>query len=828
VFGPVPVPSLGKSVYYVSFIDDFSRNTWIYFLRKKSEVFDKFKEFKALVENQTEKKIKVLRTDNGGEFCGNEFEEFCKKCGIARQKTTPYTPQQNGVAERMNRTLMEKARSMLSGAGLGQEFWAEVVSTACYLVNRSPSSALDDTTPHEVWSGKKPSLQHLIVFGCDAYVHVPKENRSKLDNKAEKCIFIGYKDGVKGYKLWNPETKKIVYSRDVVFREVKDVTKHEFSPTQDEPEKIELELDDAKSESSEEEEAEEAEEAEAEEEEEPHTPELRRSVRDRRQPERYSPPDFHSNFALSIIDDDPRTVREAVNSEDSKLWKKAMVEEMDALDKNEAWDIVELPTGRKSVGSKWLFKKKFNAEGKVEKYKARLVAKGYSQVEGIDFGEIFSPVAKLTSIRFLLSIAAAFDLEVEQMDVKTTFLHGDLEEEIYMKQPEGFVVKGKNELVFKLKKSLYGLKQSPRMWYQKFDTYILELGFVRSRADHCVYSKQVGNHFIYVVLYVDDMLLVGNNMDVIKEVKSQLSSKFDMKDLGAANFILGMEIKRDRANRKLWLNQRKYVEMILQRFNMHGSKPVKVPIPIGVKLSVDQCPKTQEEEEDMFHVPYASAVGSWMYAMVCTRPDIAHAVGVLSRYMSKPGKEHWTAVKRVFRYLRGTTNYGLCYQGRPGLDRVVDIHGFVDADWAGDLDRRRSTSGYVFNLFGGAISWMSKRQAVVALSTTEAEYMAATHASKEAIWLQRLCSGIGLVQQAVRLDCDSQSAIFLAKNPAYHSKTKHIDVQYHFVRDMVEEKKVLLEKVDTLKNAADSLTKSVSTEKFSWCRVTMGITALDC
>jgi hypothetical protein len=301
------------------------------------------------------------------------------------------------------------------------------VSTTCYLVNRSPSSVLDDKTPHEVWSRKKPSLQHLRVFGCDAHVHVPKENRSKLDKKVEKCIFIGYKYGVKGYKIWNPETKKTIYSRDVVFRELKDVSKQEFLPTQDEPEKIELDLDDAKSESSEEE--------EAEEEEEPHTPVLRRSGRDRRKPERYSPPDFRSNFALSITDDDPKTVREAMNSEDSKLWKKAMVEEMDALDKNEAWYIVELPAGRKYVGSKWLFKKKFNAEGKVEKYKARLVVKGYSQVEGIDFGDIFSPIAKLTTIRFLLSIVATFDLEVEQMDVKTTFLHGDLEEEIYMKQP---------------------------------------------------------------------------------------------------------------------------------------------------------------------------------------------------------------------------------------------------------------------------------------------------------------------------------------------------------------------------------------------------------
>jgi hypothetical protein len=230
-------------------------------------------------------------------------------------------------------------------------------------------------------------------------------------------------------------------------------------------------------------------------------------VRERRQPKRYSPPDFHSNFYLSITDDDPKTVREAMNLEDSKLWKD-MVEEMDALDKNEAWDIVEFPAGRKYVGSKWLFKKKFNGEGKVDKYKDRLVEKGYSQVEGIDFGEIFFLVSKLNSIRFLLSIVACFDLEVEQMDVKATFLHGDLEEEIYMKHPEGFAVKGKKEMACKLKKSLYGMKKSPRMWYQNFDTYILVLGFVRSRNDQCVYSKQVRNQFIYVVLYVDDMLLV--------------------------------------------------------------------------------------------------------------------------------------------------------------------------------------------------------------------------------------------------------------------------------------------------------------------------------
>eukprot|EP00253_Pinus_taeda_P003016 PITA_03016 len=295
------------------------------------------------------------------------------------------------------------------------------------------------------------------------------------------------------------------------------------------------------------------------------------------------------------------------------------------------------------------------------------------------------------------------------MDVKTTFLHVDLEEEIYMKQPEAFSVKGKKELVCKLKKSLYGLKQSPRMWYQKFDTFIRGLGFTRSKADHCVYFKLIGDHVIYLVLYVDYMLLVGNNKEIIEDLKTQLSSKFDMKDLGSTNYILGMEIKRDRAKRKLWLNQRKYFETILQRF------------------------------------------------------------------MSKPGKEHWTAVKRVFRL------------------------GWISRS-------EKTTSGYVFNLFGGAVSWMSKKQFVVALTTTEGEYMVATHASKEVVWLQTFCSSMGLVQGAIRIDCDSQSAIFLAKNPAYHSKTKHIDVQYHFVRDMIEDKKVLLVKVDTLKNTADALT----------------------
>jgi hypothetical protein len=294
--------------------------------------------------------------------------------------------------------------------------------------------------------------------------------------------------------------------------------------------------------------------------------------------------------------------------------------------------------------------------------------------------------------------------------VKTIFLHGDLEEEIYMKHPKGFVLKSKQELVFKLKRSLYGINKSPRIRYQKFDTYILIFGFVRSKVDRCIYSKEEGGCFIYVALYVDDVMLIGNNMDAIKEVKKKLSYKFDMKHLGVSNFILGMYIKRDRDTRKIWLNQTKYIEIVLKWFNMQDFKPIKVPIPMGARLIIEQFPKTQEEIEDMAHVTYASVVGSLMYVMVYTRPDISHAVGVLRRYVSTHRKENQTNFKRVFKYLCGTNDYAICYQGIPrGDSGKLNVHGFFDIDWAGDLDRQRLTNIYVFKMFGGEISWMSKR-----------------------------------------------------------------------------------------------------------------------
>jgi hypothetical protein len=372
-------------------------------------------------------------------------------------------------------------------------------------------------------------------------------------------------------------------------------------------------------------------------------------------------------------------------------------------------------------------------------------------------------MVKMSSIRVVLSFAAKMNLEIEQLDVKTTFLHGDLEEEIYMEQPEGFSAKGKEHLVCRLKKSLYGLKQAPRLWYKKFDSFMVDHGYDRTTSDHCVFVKKFSDgEFIILLLYVDDMLIVGRDTSKIDKLKEELSTSFSMKDLGSAKQILGMKISRDRKNGKLWLSQESYIEKLLDRFNMSKAKPVSSTLAGHLKLSSKQSPTSEKEKEEMKKVPYASAVGSLMYAMVCTRPDIAHAVGVVSRFLSNPGKEHWAAVKWILRYLRGTSRVCLYFgNGKQVLD------GFTDADMAGDIDSRKSTSGYLITYSGGAVSWQSRLQKCVALSTTEAEYIAITEAAKELLWMKKFLQELGLQQERYVLYCDSQSAIHLSKNSTF-------------------------------------------------------------
>ena len=367
-----------------------------------------------------------------------------------------------------------------------------------------------------------------------------------------------------------------------------------------------------------------------------------------------------------------------------------------------------------------MYKTKRDSKGKVEKFKARLVAKGFTQIEGVDYEATFSPVSSKDSFRVIMALVAHFDMELHQMDVKTAFLNGDLNEEVYMMQPEGFVANDSGKLVCRLKKSTYGLKQASRQWYLKFHSVVASYGFVENKVDQCIYCKVSGRKFIFLILYVDDILLASSDLGLLHETKRMLSKNFDMKDLGEASFVLGIEIHRNRSCRLLGLSQRAYVDRILERFNMQQCKPGIAPVCKGDKLSLSQCPHSDIEKAQMKNVPYASALGSIMYAQVCTRPDIAFATGLLGRYQSNPGHDHWVAAKKVMRYLKRTKDYMLIYKHVQDLQLV----GYSDSDFAGCQDEKKSTTGYIFKLAGGAVSWKSEKQKSIASSTMQAEFVA--------------------------------------------------------------------------------------------------------
>lgn len=671
--------------------------------------------------------------------------------------------------------------------------------TTVDLINLSPSAPLNGDVPNRFWTCKDVSYNHLKVFGCKAFVHVPKDERSKLDSKSKECIFLGYGNEEFGYRLWDPVEKKIIRSRDVVFFEdqnieyvqkgVKPIISREhpinldpIPPLENYREDEIEDIGDAENEppiingpneevtygnrndGDNEDMVEDYEDEEQ-------VPQVRRSFRIPKPQTKYPA----TEFVLLIDGGEPESYEEAMMDNYKEEWLKAMQEELQSLHENLTYKLVVLPKGKRALKNKWMYKLKTEENNSRPRYKARLVVKGFSQKKGIDFEEIFSPVVKMSSIRVVLGLAASLDLEVEQLDVKTAFLHGDLEEEIYMDQPEGFKVKGKENLVCQLKKSLYGLKQAPRQWYKKFDSFMIDHGYQRTNSDHCVFVKRFDDgEFIILLLYVDDMLIVGQNSEKISKLKPEMKKYFAMKDLGPAKHILGMSIRRDRKEHKLWLSQEKYIEKVLERFHMESAKPVATPLASHFCLSSKQSPTSEIEKQEMNKVPYSSAVGSLMHAMVCTRADITHAVGVVSRFLANPGKEHWNVVKWILRYLRGTSKTSLCFGSRK-----PELIGYTYADMAGDIDSRKSTSGFLITYSGGVVSWQSKLQKCVALSTTETEFIATTETCKEILWMKRLLHELGQEQQKYIVHCNSQSTIHLSKNSSFHSRSKHIDVRYH-------------------------------------------------
>ncbi|RVW43520.1 Retrovirus-related Pol polyprotein from transposon TNT 1-94 [Vitis vinifera] len=643
------------------------------------------------------------RTDNAREYFSAQFTSFMSHHGILHQSSCAHTPQQNGVAERKNRHLVETARTLLLHNHVPFRFWGDAVLTACYLINRMPSSVLHDQIPHSLLFPDQP-LYFLPprVFGCTCFVHILTPGQDKLSAKAMKCLFLGYSRLQKGYRCYSLETHRYFISADVTFFEDSPFfsTTSESLPVSEVLPIPIVSPPDA-------------------------MPPRPLQVYHRR-PRVVAPLPFPEAPAdsLPIPSASPAPALPSPNDLPIAVRKAATgnVDEMAALHSNGTWDLVVLPSGKSTVGCRWVYAVKVGPDGQVDRLKARLVAKGYTQVYGSDYGDTFSPVAEIASVRLLLSMAAMCSWPLYQLDIKNAFLHGDLAEEVYMEQPPGFVAQGESGLVCRLRRSLYGLKQSPRAWFSRFSSVVQEFGMLRSTADHSVfYHHNSLGQCIYLVVYVDDIVITGSDQD------AQSSSG-------------------------VVLSQRKYALDILEETGMLDCKPVDTPMDPNVKLVPGQGEPLGDPGR------YRRLVGKLNYLTI-TRPDISFPVSVVSQFLQSPCDSHWDAVIRILRYIKSTPGQGVLYENR-GHTQVV---GYTDADWAGSPTDRRSTSGYCVFIGGNLISWKSKKQDVVARSSAEAEYRAMALATCELIWLRHLLQELRFGKdEQMKLICDNQAALHIA------------------------------------------------------------------
>jgi hypothetical protein len=883
--------TLGSPVYFSALVDEISRYISGALLKNKSDAATHVKGWINHTETLQHKPVKYFHSDGGGEYINNYLAAYFLEKGIMVEQTCAHTPQHNAIVERANRIVFEMARSMLMHAGLHSVFWGPAVLTACYLMNLRLCVNDKTKSAYEMWHGHKPPVKHLRVFGCDAFVHVPKDDRRKMDPKAIKGIFIGY-DRVRenGYRVYDITNHRVIVSRDVMFYEKNFTAAHSIVPngaagsesdasvtlsdsvvlqwvkhnpppvlpTMPVPASALLDADheleakynnnagndgstspvsvsvvppvdiaivpsrvdnstsilswDAPA---------------ALQQSQPSTvptTAVRRSGR--------VPKSRHGSFSIAYAvadENEPKTYAAALASPDVAQWKKAIDDEISSLNENGTFGYVKrssLPIGANIMDYRWVFKIKRASDGTIEKFKARLVAKGFTQKEGVDYTETYAPTLRYKSLRIILALANAFKYKLVQMDVVTAFLYADADEIMYMRVPEGFE-RGGDDIawVLLLNKSLYGTKQAPHLWNKNVNEFTVSVGFTRLVSDACVYVKRTDHGMIIMSIFVDDLVIAYDARDEKDwlAIKQSFMTKYKMKDLGEVSWILGMKLTRDWERGVMCLDQSLYVSNVLKRFDMYDCKPVPTPECESVKLSRNDCPVSDEDKKEMGDMLkiYQEAVGSLLYASTGTRPDIAHAVNVVSKYNRNPGQAHWMAVKRIFRYLKGTINQPLVFIAKDTLlNGQLNVSVFSDADWAGDVDDRRSTSGYVVRIGQSTVMWSTKKQKTVSLSSAEAEYMALSTAVQEVMWLRRfLCEMLDVSGMSVRVCMsvfvDNQAALHISKNDVYHDRTKHIDIRYHFVREAVKDGLFQLLWVPTHQQLADGLTKALGTVLFA-------------
>jgi transposase InsO family protein len=837
VCGPMDPMSHDKKQYFLTLLDDYSGMSAVVVISHKSEVSQMLIEALEDMETACGHKVKAVRSDRGGEYVSKTLDEYLRSRRISHQFTAPYTPQQNGKAERLNRTLVEKTRALLIDANLPKNLWTEALRTANYLRNRATPAVRDESkTPAELFLGRKPNIAHLRCFGCVAYTITPT-HKTKLENRSEKGYFVGYDTNQKAFRVWIPK-RGVVIRRDVKFIENGLCAKvGESSSMTKSEEPVYVEIPVVRNQPMVGPAAVQQPEPPAQPVQQPvqvqqpgpppgppvqpqPIPAGRSSDRVRMPPacwrydpgnpqaEDYNKPRLHLSLFEDIAscfvaraDEDPLSVEEAMGRPDADLWKQAIKEELQSFVENNTYEVVEAKPGLKLIPLKWILKRKRDDTGKVTRYKARLVAKGFRQRAGIDYHEIYAPVCKSATIRTLFTYAAVHDLEVDQLDVKTAFLYGELQEDIYTELPPGF--QDQSGTVWKLRKSVYGLKQAPRVWYEKLATELSKVQFVSSSTEPGLFVKEGSDHRkTYLAVHVDDILLVGD-AEQVREAKEALSHAFQIHDLGGVKYYLGMEINRSRSDRMIYLSQQSYIKKVLERFEMSDCKPKTVPLATGTVLM------SKKEDEDVANVPYMELIGSLLYVSVWSRPDIAFHVSSLARFMSAPAGAHWKAGMNILRYLKHTMAYALhlgCNAQSP--QPIV----YADADYAGDIDGRKSTSGFLLQWHGSSVQWGSKLQSSVAVSTAEAEYIAMATAVKEALWLKNLLSDFD-IDGPMQILNDNSAALSIANNPMCAKRAKHIDTQWHFVRDRISKGDIIVQYCPTEFMVADILTKILPEQK---------------
>ncbi|KAJ9551210.1 hypothetical protein OSB04_015255 [Centaurea solstitialis] len=896
--------------------------TWVKFLRSKDEapeiIISVLKEVQVNLQSQVQK----IRSDHGTEFKNKVLGGYLESVGIKHTFAAVRTPQQNGVVERRNRTLVEAARTMLAYSKLPMFLWAEAVDTACYTQNRSIVNNRFGKTPYELINNQVPNIGHFRVFGCRCFVLNDREDRHKLQAKSDEAIFIGYSKNSIAYRVYNKRTKMVMESSNVKFDPYAEMASEHHSsepgltgvlavnlvnpdhvtPTKQKdgaststnnlsdldllfenfyneyfgssssdsttnnnssdihrettlnvqepvsisgPSTSTISEDTSSVESPQVQNSiipipenqeiipivdsshiQEADIGSSEDVSNP-IPIRMESTFDDYSEDLQIVPSFESLQEVPIMQTRSATANECLfaaflsNVEPLKVadaladpdWFMAMQEEINQFVRLKVWRLVPRPEGKSIIDTKWIFKNKKDEDNIVVRNKARLVAKGYRQQEGIDYNETFAPVARIEAIRMFLAYAAHKDFTVYQMDVKTTFLNGVLKEEVYVSQPEGFVDQDHPDHVYILDKALYGLKQAPRAWYDSLSQFLVESGYSKGKIDNTLFIKREGEHIMLVQIYVDDIIFGSTCPNFCDTFSKLMMTRYEMSMMGELNFFLGLQVKQLSAG--IFINQAKYIKDILKKYNLENAKIMKTPMSPSCALDSDPDGTAVDV------TTYRGMIGSLMY-LTASRPDIMFSTCLCARYQSKPKVSHLKAVKRIFRYLKGTVNLGLWYPKGSGYE----LTGYTDADHGGCKLDRKSTTGHIQFLGDKLVSWASKKQNCVSLSTAEAEYVAAASCCSQIIWMRTQLRDYGFKFDKIPIYCDSKSAIAISCNPVQHTKTKHIDIRYHFIKDHVEKGTIELYFVNTEFQLADLFTKALDEKRFNFLITKLGMRTL--